>query len=359
MVTYWVMFLVPALAALASRPRQAVSLITKPSTALTSGMWLVMLALALLIGLRYRVGGDWNNYLGWMIELKDMELGEALSMHDPGYRLLNWVSLEFGLGIVGVNMFCGVLFAIGLTVFSASMPRPWLALAVAVPYLVIVVAMGYSRQGVALGFAMLGLVALGRGKTLRFVIWIILGATFHKSAVILLPIAALAATGSRYWKIFWVMIVTVGAYYLLLEDSVDRLVEGYIEAEYQSEGALIRVLMISLSAVIFFRWRKRFALTVAQYKLWTWISIISLMLLVMVFVASSTTAIDRIGLYMLPLQLLVFSHLPDAIGRPGKQNSAIVAGILCFYTLVLFVWLNFSGHAFAWLPYRIYPLPIF
>ena len=92
----------------------------------------------------------------------------------------------------------GGIFAIGLVFFCRNLPRPWLALAVAVPYLVIVVAMGYTRQGVALGLAMLGLVALGKKGTGWFVFWVMLAATFHKTAVLLLPLAALAAAHNRF-----------------------------------------------------------------------------------------------------------------------------------------------------------------
>jgi hypothetical protein len=59
---------------------------------------------------------------------------------------------------------------------------------------------------------------------------------------------------------------------------------------------------------------------------------------------------------MLPLQLVVFSHLPDVLGRRGGRNDAVVAGVVVYYAAVLFVWLNYAGHAFAWVPYQFYPL---
>jgi len=354
MLTYWILFLVPALTALSARPQMFVGS-RQGAASLGAGLWLVMLALTLLIGLRYKVGGDWNNYLSWYFSVQDLELYDVLQMGDPGYRLLNWLSSELGYGIYGVNMICGLLFSVGLVVFCRRLPRPWLAIAVAVPYMVIVVAMGYSRQGVALGLAMLGMVALGRGQTLRFVVYVLLGATFHKSAVILLPIAALAATGNRYWKFFWVGMVSVGAYYLLLEESVDRLVEGYIEAEYQSEGAFVRIAMAAMPAAAFLAVRRRFLMTVAERKLWFWFAVLSVLLFGLLLISPSTTAVDRIGLYMLPLQLVVFSHLPDILGRAGGRNSTLVGAVLAYYTMVLYVWLNFSHHALAWTPYTFAP----
>jgi len=62
--------------------------------------------------------------------------------------------------------------------------------------------------------------------------------------------------------------------------------------------------------------------------------------------------VDRVALYMLPLQLVVFAHLPDIFGR--KNQGFVVAGVVVYYAAVQFVWLNFASHAFAWLPYRNY-----
>jgi hypothetical protein len=63
---------------------------------------------------------------------------------------------------------------------------------------------------------------------------------------------------------------------------------------------------------------------------------------------------------MLPLQLVVFSHFPDVISKKTVRDvTAPVAGVVLYYGLVQFVWLNFAAHAFAWLPYRFYPLEAF
>src|SRR5687768_15077408 len=160
------------------------------------------------IGLRYQVGGDWNQYLAYLVMIPGMELGEVLAYGDPGYMLLNWFAGRNDLGIWFVNTVCAVIFTYGLIAFSRNQPRPWLALVVAVPYLVIVVAMGYTRQAAAIGFAMLGLVRLSKGSFVGFALSIALAATFHKTATMLLPLAALSATKSRLWIAVWTLAVS-------------------------------------------------------------------------------------------------------------------------------------------------------
>lgn len=350
------MFLLPALFALVTRSHRANRVTGLRSVKLDSAWLATALVMSVVIGFRLQVGGDWFHYFNYLSAVQNMELVEVLKKSDPGYQLLNWASVQMDWGIFGVNLIGGTIFSTGLAVFCRSLPRPWLALAVAIPYMVIVVSMGYTRQSMALGLSMLGLVALERKSTLWFVIWVVLGATFHKTAVLLLPIAALATTKSRYWTVVWVGVVTLGAFALLLQESVDTLYAGYIEAEYQSEGALIRLLMNALPAVLILLWRHRFRFTETEAALWQWFAIISLALLAFLLLSPSSTAVDRVGLYMLPLQLVVFAHFPDVFGRRGRRNSGLVASLLVFYAGVQFVWLNYASHAYAWVPYRFYLL---
>lgn len=203
---------------------------------------------------------------------------------------------------------------------------------------------------------MVGLVALGNADVRKFVLWTVLGATFHKSAVVLLPMAALAASQRRLFTSMWVGAVLAVAYATLLEDSVEQLQAGYLEAEYQSEGALIRLLMNALPAAVLLWKRERFAVTLPQDRLWFWFSMGAMGLLALYFVSPSSTAVDRVGLYLLPLQLMVFSYLPEVMGRRRGNNQTWVVAVLAYYAAVEFVWLNYATHAFAWLPYRWWPV---
>ncbi|MBE7369917.1 EpsG family protein [Ramlibacter pallidus] len=350
---YWILFLLPALAAFTAGTGPRAHLPQRQAR-WTPGWLFAAAATSLMIGLRYQVGGDWFNYLRYLETVQGATLQEVVTMKDPGYRLLNWLSDELDWDIFGVNLVSGTIFTIGLACFCRSLPRPWLAFAVAVPYMVIVVGMGYTRQGVALGFAMLGLLALQKRSIAWFVVWVVLGATFHRSAVLLLPIAALANSRNRYLTIGLVGVVTASAYFLLLQDSVDDLIENYIEAEYQSEGALVRLLMNAAPALVLLLFRRRFRFAPGESGLWLWLAVISLALLAGLLVSPSTTALDRLGLYMLPLQLVVLSHLPSVFGSPGRANRAWVVAILAYCAAVQFVWLNYASHSVAWKPYRFY-----
>jgi hypothetical protein len=306
-----------------------------------------------MVGCRFEVGGDWFNYFDYLDEVAGSSLSEVLTSTEPGYRLLNWLSLNLGWGIIGVNAIGGSLFALGVTVFCRSLARPWLALTIAVPYLVIVVGMGYSRQGIALALAMIGLAALQKGTIWKFVVWVVAGAMFHRTAVLLLPIAAFVRSERRSIQILWIGVATTMAYALFLADSAEDLYANYVEAEYQSEGALIRLFMNAVPALVLLLGPKVFK-SLPGVRVWRIFSLLSLVLLGVYAATPASTAVDRVALYMLPLQLVVFSYLPDAIHGVGRRQLAFA--IILYYACALFVWLVFATHSEYWLPYRFYPL---
>ena len=217
--------------------------------------------------------------------------------------------------------------------------------------MITIVEMGYSRQGIALGLALLGLMGLARQNNLQFVMCVALAATFHKSAVLLVPIAVLATPGSRLWTGLWVGLASAVLYYLLLADSVDGLVTNYLDAGYQSEGAAVRIAMNALPAMILLLFRKKFVWQPAERNLWLGMAVLALVSVAWLLVSSSSTAVDRVALYLIPLQLFVFARLPDVLGR-GRSIRTWVVAVVAYYATVLLVWLNFATHAFAWVPYH-------
>jgi hypothetical protein len=354
---YWVLFLLPATGAVFSRAETGASLRSVPQPRVHRLAWtLVAVFIFLMVGYRDEVGGDWFNYLRALAELSDLTLPQILLRSDPGYGAVNWVMMQLGWGIVGVNITCSLLFTIGLAVFCRSMPRPWLALAVAVPYLVIVVGMGYSRQAVALGFGMLGLVALGRQSNVRFVFWVLVAASFHRSAILLLPVSALASSRDRFWTLAWVGVVAVTVFLLLLANDFEQLYANYVDSPVQSEGAGVRLLMNAVPSLVLLGFRRRFRFAASERRLWWWFAVISIALLLALPFTAASTSLDRIGLYMLPLQLAVFSRLPSVLGRSGAAVRAWTTTVVVCYALVEFVWLNFATHAVYWIPYKFVPL---
>jgi len=316
--------------------------------------WFIGLFFSLAVGLRHQVGGDWGAYLLYLERASASALSEVLISSDPGYVFINWLAAQLGGSIYAVNLICGVILMSGVVRFARYQPLPWLALLVAVPYLIIVVGMGYTRQAVALGLLLVSLVSLGKQRVGWFVFWVMLGAAFHKSAVLMFPVAALASTSRvsasrRLWNLAWIGVMTILGGYFFLFDSVDHLWVNYVERDYQSQGGLIRVLMNAVPAVLFFTFKRKLGLSETENNLWFWMSVISLLCIPLVVMSS--TATDRVALYLIPIQMFVFSRLPFIAKNPANRGL-IVIGVVGYYALVQAVWLFFAVHAGAWLPYQ-------
>jgi hypothetical protein len=325
------------------------------STLLALGLFLT-----LLIGLREQVGGDWFNYLPFIYRSFGVPFADIFQQNEPGYGLLNWIGANIGGSVYFVNTICGLVFSIGLLLFCRAQPRPWLALCLAFPYLITVVAMGYSRQGVAIGLEMLALLALQRDRLLQFLAWITLAATFHRTVLVLLIIPASTLSGGlRFSQLIRFALLVGSAYGLysaIIDPVIDHYVRGYIEAEYQSQGALIRVALCLLPALAFLSNRRRFQLPAVIKRIWTLISLMAVAAGICLFTVASSTAVDRLALYLIPLQLFVGSRIPDArlFGIPPTSWNQL---LIAFSFAVLIVWLLFAGHSYLWLPYRNLLLP--
>lgn len=345
MVAYWLMFALPALAALSP---------WRGTLGLQRTAWFLLGVLfTLIIGFRYQVGADWEPYLTMYANALDVPLSEAIEISDPAYALLNWLSGQVGGEIFLVNLVCGAIVMAGVIGFCRRQPLPWLAMLVAVPFMIIVVAMGVTRQSAALGFLLLALVALQDGHVRRFVVLVVIGALFHMTALVLLPLAMVVASRNRVWTMLWVGLTGLGLGAAILVEHLDRFWMLYVEGQMMSEGAQIRIAMNALPAVLLLIFRKKLAPEENERRVWVWMAIVALACIPLVGFAS--TAVDRIALYFMPIQLYVFSRVhrlfPD---RPLK--TVAVASVILVYGLVQWVWLNHAVHATSWLPYQFYPM---
>ncbi len=170
----------------------------------------------------------------------------------------------------------------------------------------------------------------------------------------MLPMAVFA--GRKTWiAVLGVLVVGMLMFYLLLSEYVDILVSGYLTAGYESSGAAIRVAMNALPAAIFLLFRRRFRLSSSEESFWFWMSWGALVFIVLLIISPSSTAVDRLALYWIPIQIFVWSRLPQAMGYyVGTQRQWTI--IISLYAIIIqYVWLFHADHSFAWLPYKFYP----
>lgn len=345
MVTYWLMFFIPV-AFLFSADRLSVGV--------NRLYWFVVISLlSLIIGLRYEVGGDWGYYFSKFYEARNLPFFESVQWHkDPAYWFFNWLFANLGLGVWAQNLFCAMLSVGGVVAIARRQPLPWLAMVIAIPYILMVVSMGYVRQAAALGLVCLAYNAVQDKNQIRFLIFAVAAAMFHKSAVVILPLYLLTLQRIRIYHWFLLSIVSAAILGVLVLETLEAQWQSYVENQKESSGALIRIAMNLPPAILLLIWTERLGMSKPELRHWLWFARISILLIFMVSFAE--TAVDRLALYLLPLQMVVLSRIHRIFTHPVPR-SALAVAVLAYYFLVMFVWLNFAKHADSWLPYQFYP----
>lgn len=353
MLVYWSMFAVSALSTLIIGGRR-----TLLRDELKPGLAFVLLAFTLLIGLRFQVGTDWFNYQIALNRLAYVPFTAALSYKDPGFGMLGWAAMRTSNGLIVTNFVCATIFMWGVARFAKAQPDQWMAVTAAVPYLLIVVGMGYTRQAAAIGFELLALLAFERKQYAKFFGWLFLGALFHGSAIVILPFAVVAFCRTHRNLILPIAFLSTIVFAAILAHRFNNLYSLYVSRQnsFDSSGAFVRLIMNAIPSLIFLINRNRMIANDESRFLWLLLSIISLALVPILAVFPSSTAVDRVSLYFIPIQMLVFGRLPIIFGQTPQGERMVSFGIVLYYGAALFVWLQFANNAHAWLPYHFAPL---
>ncbi|MGU3392445.1 EpsG family protein [Sphingomonas sp. M1A8_2b] len=311
----------------------------------------------LMVGLRYQVGGDWVTYEDMYRDISMQSLAEACRLTEPAYAFLNWISAKVDGGVYVANLACATVFILGLSSLVRRQPNPWLAMTVSVPYLVIVVGMGYTRQAAAIGVICWAISTARHDRAWKIVTKVAFGALFHKTAILFLPIL-LAPVAKRNLlvgitgSIMFVILAVIA-----LSGSSDRLVASYINSNYQSSGAAIRISMNVLAAAVFFAFRKNFIIPSSEKMIWTIFSSLAVMSVLGLQFSSSSVGIDRLSLFLIPLQVFVYGSITSLPSLTQKSRIIATLSIISYSIAVQYVYLVHGSYSYTWLPYRNIMVP--
>lgn len=343
MIIYALIFLFPAFLAIAN--------IQLNSALAKSFFYLFCFVLIIFVGLRFENGVDWWNYLIFQLSYEDITFKEVFDRQDPGYGLLNWLSYKlFDGSIFFVNFVSALIFITGLAVFCKTMPSPWLALAISISFLVIVMGMNYTRQSAALGFGLIALTSLFKKKNIMFFVYMFFAMSFHKSAIVLLPLALLGLQ-NRLIVFTALLFLAPLFYFVFVSTYIEAQVALYLgNGGMDSGGAYVRVSLNLIASIFYLLYRKQVNLPSHIQLIFDAMAAINFFLFLMLFVFPSTTIIDRFALFFTPIQLFIFSALPYIL-KPFALSASI---ILIVYGAQLFIWLSYSTYAILWIPYNFW-----
>lgn len=317
----------------------------------------IVLFFTLLLFMGFRdTCGDFERYVEMYEAFKSESLIKNLTVTESIYGFFNWLSAQFGWEIYGVNTLCALVF-LGCLFYAANQePMPFYFLSISMPYFVIVVGMGYTRQGVAASLILLSMQSLRFGKPWLFATQIVVAAGFHASAFAALPailFGQLNYKNNASKLLVRTIVIGLGifGFYSVLRARYDLYVIHYIEFEgYTSGGALLRTSVTGIAGVLFYwkrnEWQRMFG-DRSSLQLFAFAS-----LAVVPFSLIASTPADRIGLYLIPFQLIVFSRFPCLMQTKSSFRNMQLA-IAVGYVLYFFTWLHLGTYSrLLWVPYE-------
>ena len=316
-------------------------------------LFVMSLALLILVGLRREIGADWLAYLDMFYLADTSTLLIAMQRSDPAYMLINWITSRVVDEIWLSNLLCAAISIFGLAKFCYSRCTPHIALLAALPYIVIVVMMGYNRQGAAIGLVFLSMCEIERGRLFRFLFYAILAILFHKSAMFVLPLGAFCFSKNRWISVLIIASIAPVIYVYFIAASIERLSYVYLDSQYASRGALVRTAFVALNGLIYLLFLRQHESDVSAARFWSLVSVLGVLAAPASVLFTSSTVVDRLALYLMPLQMVVACDLPARL-RPDAARLLAYLFVIISYFILMTVWFMTTDYYYSWVPYKWY-----
>ncbi len=315
----------------------------------------VAVVFVLFVGLRFRVGTDWINYIYIHQRVGSYPLSDVFTESEPLSYALFWVSSRLYDSTFLTNIVAAIVTLFGIFYFAKRTSYPWISLVSATPYLIIVFSMSGIRQAMAVGVMMFGLAYWNQRGRVSQGLFVVLASLFHTSALINFVLNI--STTRLPFLIKFLLVVSfaglgslVSSNLLFYSDSIDFYQDAYITSEQSiiSPGALIHVALIWVPAAIYLLQRRRISRFVLDDRLMffgAWATIF----LLLVYFLSSTVA-SRITLYLYFVPMMFYPAFLASLS-PQKRGVVTLCIVLVHFG-ILAIWLLYANNAAPHIPYR-------
>jgi hypothetical protein len=314
---------------------------------------LVGLLYWLIIGFRFQVGMDWNNYIFIYEERKGASLLGLAFDREPGFGILTWIAAQLGSGVIFLNAVSGLVFCWGLFAVARRCPEPWMAVAVATPLLVVAFSMSGARQSVSCGIIFYLFATWEQRGTLAKAALVFAASTFHFSAIFVLAFVALGSKATPFIRFTaaGLAVTIVLAIVVVAPDSMEAYSRLYVgsEGKLSAPGAIVQVGVLAIPGALYLYYRDRWAALMGESPLITNLAWGALACLPLILISS--VGAYRFVLYFWPMGMYVYSGFPTLIpAATGRAFYRVTIIIAAFAMLV--GWLMFANNSLPWVPYK-------
>ena len=337
MLGYWLLIGIPIV----------LSFMEIPKKDLDTSLLVLGIIYILFVGLRYEVGSDRWAYSDMYDGIASLSFKDALEYTEPGFATINWLLAQMDAGVYSVNFIVSVIFVSGLIRFAKTTPLPFLALISVTPYLVIAIGLSATRQSAAIGLVFHLMASWRQGLVFKFS-FSTLATLFHNSGVMSF-VFVMQSIKMPAWVKALLFIGSAAVLYPVLSstDKAAQYQHTYLEENIVSSGALMHALLNGIPAAIYLAFWRKWKARFGDSDLLPMLAVLSIL---SVFgVSVSSTGVDRLALYLSPIQMIVYGSLPLFFGRQYK--SMLTSVIIAIHLLIMFWWLNYANTAAGFVPY--------
>jgi hypothetical protein len=304
--------------------------------------------LVVFMGTRFETGCDYPAYLlrfTYMYNGDDFR--DYIRFEEPGFHLLNYAIKSAGLDYMWMNVAASFIIVVCLVRFVRLSSAPMLLLALLFPIIIVQLGMSGLRQAIAVGFLLQGVISLIEKKRLVTAMWILLGAQFHESAYIFLPLAFMAGRKISVPKMVISLMVLGPIAAILVGSRLDTYTDRYVDQIYgesESGGATYRYLMVLLPVLLFGWYRGR----ISRFypKLFEPMKVFALMIVGLAGIGFvSSVALHRLTYYLMPMGMLILWVVSTSVSYPDRTSRRLIWIPPFFLGAYLLVWFSTSRHA--------------
>ena len=312
--------------------------------------------MVVFMGLRERVGMDWNNYLIHFSRVEAQNWGDLFGYSEWLYYLTMFISKELGFGIYGSNTIVAFVFFFGLFSFCRNLPNPWLGLMASMPILIFTFAISANRQAMAAGVLLYLYANWHVFSANRKIFFIVVASLCHASAIF---VGLFFLFDKKLKKtIRFLIALLVIAYLTTAEQSVERfeyygdlyggVLAGQDRETVESKGAFAHILANAGPAlfILYSYFKKGWAYRLNPI----YIQMSALVIALFILSFFTSTAAARISMYLFPVSLIFFSTSSLWIGKSSEKMFTLISGV--FFILLSVFWFNFSNSGFAFVNYK-------
>ena len=301
----------------------------------------------IFIGFRHEVGTDWYNYLSIWENRTDSFL-EALSHTEPFYYILMYIVKQAGLSIHWLNLLTSSVAITPIFYYLNKQKNQWIGFSCLIPVLFIITLMGYNRQAPAIGLVVWAVFRFLDKKLISSFFILGLAALFHNSAIIILAIVFGFTIRHSDWKVKISVTAIMAIFVIYFLDSIIGRITLYTAGSLFSAGALPRILLVDISLVLALIYYKKLSQDEFQRQFILYFCACGLFL--SCFVVIESVMVDRVILYWVAIQLLVYGNI-SGIFKKNENRIFIWFSLVLVYLMVLLFWLFYGTFSEYWLPY--------